>query len=704
VGETLHALRAAALRQERHEREDRGLAAVLFVLGLILGGLASAEGSSDLGDQAASYAESILGVPYLWGGKGWDWNPDGGWNWPNGKFVDSSDIRSGYNYFKPSAGKVALGKGIDCSGLCLWAFNKAAGATKYRDPQNPIYAEGADGQWADTARFQQISKSVPTVNVLEPGYLLFLDTPSMGSGFPDHMAMYVGNGYVIHSKGGVGVEKRTLDDWLNLPVKDKKYRDYFFGYGWVKADKKQVTDNPHLEWDSPAGHNTLDLSLSANEWKEGETVTARVSSFSTMGDVTHLRCPVIKILEGRVEIVSVEPPTQGIFVSAVECEIRCSSPLDGSPIDPSQATFTVTFRLGKPAPNRVREPWIAAYLQADPYFGGSSGWPSTCARLGLPVKGTRNFHAGTFGGESYSVEISSNSAVSDFSVSPTDESVSFDVSGEEGTEGFCRVSIPTDLMWCDSPEEWTVKMDDQPIDHTVAQESGLTDISLQYVHSIHKVEITGTHSLMPSFEYASDDPLGDLFDSKGTSTTGEGSLDIGRVELACEESGYVARINLLGAPPASVPDPSVFIEWDLLIDSDRNANTRSWGPFALIDNGLGVDVLIRVCLDSEGYSGHALAWPGGNETYSAIDYSVDEGVVELHFDTFLIGNPAPFDYVVAVRKYVGNQMTADKSPDKGHATFPLGEGTRMLLIAALSLLAVRFTRCIDPEARRCGMT
>jgi len=205
---------------------------------------------------------------------------------------------------------------------------------------------------------------------------------------------------------------------------------------------------------------------------------------------------------------------------------------------------------------------------------------------------------------------------------------------------------------------------------------------------------------MPSFEYVSDDPVGDLFNSKGSPTTGEGSLDIAGVELACEESGYVARINLLGTLPTSVPDPSVFIEWDLLIDSDRNANTRSWGPFALIDNGLGVEVLIRACLSSDGYTGHALTWPGGNETYSAIDYAVDDGVIELHFDQFLIGTPAAFDYVVAVRKYVGNQMTADKSPDRGHATFPLCEGTGMLLIAALPVLVVRVTRCIDPGARQ----
>lgn len=86
---------------------------------------------------------------------------------------------------------------------------------------------------------------------MNTGYLLFLDTNS--NGLADHVGMYVGNGYVIHSKGGVGVEKKTLNDWLNIPLPgDKKYRDYFFGYGRVKAasepkfnigDTVRVTNN-----------------------------------------------------------------------------------------------------------------------------------------------------------------------------------------------------------------------------------------------------------------------------------------------------------------------------------------------------------------------------------------------------------------------------------------------------------------------------
>lgn len=32
----------------------------------------------------------------------------------------------------------------------------------------------------------------------------------------------------------LGLQKKTLNDWLNLPVASGIYKDYFFGYGRVK--------------------------------------------------------------------------------------------------------------------------------------------------------------------------------------------------------------------------------------------------------------------------------------------------------------------------------------------------------------------------------------------------------------------------------------------------------------------------------------
>ena len=179
---------------------------------------------SNLGTQAASLAKEVVGAPYLLGGKGFDLNTR--------IFLDSATIKSGYHYWNDESQIKTLGNGLDCSGLSFWAFNKAAGATKYQDSANPVYAEDAQGQWNDNVRFKQIAiRTIPSINDLEPGYLLFLDTPDPKS--PDHVGMYVGNGEVIHAWGGGPIEKVTLNEWLNIQVHGKTYRDYFFGYGKV---------------------------------------------------------------------------------------------------------------------------------------------------------------------------------------------------------------------------------------------------------------------------------------------------------------------------------------------------------------------------------------------------------------------------------------------------------------------------------------
>ena len=154
--------------------------------------------TTDLGTKAADLAKQVVGAPYLWGGKGFDWKEE--------KFVDSTKVIGGYHW--NSSNHSEIGKGVDCSGLVFWAFNKAAGATQFSNPSNPIvgglivvegknyYGEGAAGEWAQV---EHLGTKVPTVSELKPGYLLFLDTDKDGKA--DHVMMYVGDGYVIHAEG-----------------------------------------------------------------------------------------------------------------------------------------------------------------------------------------------------------------------------------------------------------------------------------------------------------------------------------------------------------------------------------------------------------------------------------------------------------------------------------------------------------------------
>jgi len=193
--------------------------------------------TQDLGVKAANLSKQVVGAPYLWGGKGWNWNPAGGWNWEEGHFVKPENgypsITGGYYYYSPTTGQVEFGKGLDCSGLSFWAFNKAAGTSEYPpgkplDYECPVYYEGAHDQWTDEERLLQLPEDTP-IDELKPGDLLFFDTDENGQ--MDHVIMYVGNGDVVHAEGVI--YDKIVEEKLNTVL--ERYEDYFGGYGRVKT-------------------------------------------------------------------------------------------------------------------------------------------------------------------------------------------------------------------------------------------------------------------------------------------------------------------------------------------------------------------------------------------------------------------------------------------------------------------------------------
>lgn len=130
---------------------------------------------------AADLARKVVGTAYLWGGKGWDWSQQ--------KFVDYQDVIAGYKYSPSSA---SILPGVDCSGLVFWAYNKSLGAKKYQSQPNPVFYEGADGQ------FHFNSQPVNEAD-LRAGDLLFFDWN--GDGRMDHVTMYAGGDDVVNAKG-----------------------------------------------------------------------------------------------------------------------------------------------------------------------------------------------------------------------------------------------------------------------------------------------------------------------------------------------------------------------------------------------------------------------------------------------------------------------------------------------------------------------
>jgi hypothetical protein len=103
-------------------------------------------------------------------------------------------------------------------------------------------------------------------------------------------------------------------------------------------------------------------------------------------------------------------------------------------------------------------------------------------------------------------DISSNSTIINFSLAISDKRISFTVSGESGTNGYCRISVPKSLMYCDSPDQWIVKVDNIILDashsfrFTHSEDDNFNYFYIVYSHSTHTVDLIGTHIIVvPEF-------------------------------------------------------------------------------------------------------------------------------------------------------------------------------------------------------------
>jgi parallel beta-helix repeat protein len=107
------------------------------------------------------------------------------------------------------------------------------------------------------------------------------------------------------------------------------------------------------------------------------------------------------------------------------------------------------------------------------------------------------FRAGVWNGITYDVAVISNSTVSGFNFNVDLKSVSFNVTDDDGTIGFCRVTIPKSLLWAD--DGWIILVDDQPVtDYTRFQDENFTYLYFTYNHSTQTVIIQGTNAI-PEF-------------------------------------------------------------------------------------------------------------------------------------------------------------------------------------------------------------
>jgi len=105
----------------------------------------------------------------------------------------------------------------------------------------------------------------------------------------------------------------------------------------------------------------------------------------------------------------------------------------------------------------------------------------------------------------FNIEVVGNSAVSDFHIDALQKIVSFNVSGLNGTPGFCRVTIPNIIVQDLWKGNYTVLIDDKPCPFINWTDSINTYISINYTHSEHRVIIIPEFPsimILPLFTFA----------------------------------------------------------------------------------------------------------------------------------------------------------------------------------------------------------
>jgi len=99
------------------------------------------------------------------------------------------------------------------------------------------------------------------------------------------------------------------------------------------------------------------------------------------------------------------------------------------------------------------------------------------------------FDAGTWNGEAYSVDIISNSTLSDFKLNATQKTLSFNVTGIEGKAGFCRITIPNVIIQDLWQGNYTILLNGEPWPFRNWTDTENTYIYVNYTHSEHQITI-----------------------------------------------------------------------------------------------------------------------------------------------------------------------------------------------------------------------
>jgi hypothetical protein len=191
-------------------------------------------------------------------------------------------------------------------------------------------------------------------------------------------------------------------------------------------------------------------------------------------------------------------------------------------------------------------------------------------------------------------------------------------------------------------------------------------------------------------------PAGACYDPDRTSGECPKYMQVVNVDMATSSGNYVATITLTDIYPSSLPNPNYFIEWNILIDTDRSNLTNPWGPQSVMnmdphiwtlmdfENDIGADYRVLLAMQGTAQSLSMGIQNLRNDTYYPNTVQIaykgtQQGfAMMLTFAPSSIGGAANFDFVVAVREYAkagdpNTLMKFDKAPNVGHYSFVGGE-------------------------------
>jgi hypothetical protein len=108
--------------------------------------------------------------------------------------------------------------------------------------------------------------------------------------------------------------------------------------------------------------------------------------------------------------------------------------------------------------------------------------------------------------KTYQVTTLSNSNIDHFRFNQTTKQISFNVTGPDGSTGYCNTTLPSDLLW----GEFSIYLDGNPlvrdVDYSQTSNATHTAFYITYTHSTHHVAIVATE-VIPEFPAAALLPL-----------------------------------------------------------------------------------------------------------------------------------------------------------------------------------------------------